>query len=189
MKSKLKNQQKLILQINSNKDIQNLSNSIFFTTNDKYKSIAISDNEVLVYKLNKSVPRTQQSFEQVKDKVIKAYTKQMSEELADKKAMQIQNDLNKSVKIKQSFMKASIDADTDKFPEDLTDFILANDNTNYHIYKTKNNAIYIYKVTSIKPKNTKDNQIPAQVLNAYKQEELNFYLQTIKQNIPVKVKL
>jgi peptidyl-prolyl cis-trans isomerase D len=184
---KLKKSTKANITDNSNKDIQGLTNSMFFETNAKYKSIAISDTKVLVYHADKLIPKAQQSFDQVKDKVTKAYLEQFSEELANKKAMQIQDDLNKSVKIKQSFTKASIEANTDKFPKDLTDFILANDNTNYHSYRTKNNDIYIYKVTSIKPKNTKDNQIPAQVLNAYKQEELSFYLQTIKQDIPVKV--
>lgn len=42
-------------------------------------------------------------------------------------------------------------------------------------------------MTKIEPITDKTTQVPSQVIDAYKQEELNFYLQVIKQQIPIQV--
>ncbi|MDE4967889.1 peptidyl-prolyl cis-trans isomerase, partial [Francisella tularensis subsp. holarctica] len=70
---------------------------------------------------------------------------------------------------------------------DFNDYVMFNSNNHYHYYKTDNGDIYIYKVTKIEPITDKTTQVPSQDIDAYKQEELNFYLQVIKQQIPIQL--
>ncbi|MDE4994506.1 peptidyl-prolyl cis-trans isomerase, partial [Francisella tularensis subsp. holarctica] len=78
-------------------------------------------------------------------------------------------------------------SDSQAFGKDFNDYVIFNRNNQYHDYKTDNGDIYIYKVTKIEPITDKTTQVPSQVIDAYKQEELNFYLQLIKQQIPIQV--
>lgn len=92
---------------------------------------------------------------------------------------------NKKVSI--SFKQATVDSDSKSFNKEFNDYVMFNTNNQYHSYQADNGDIYIYKVTKVEPLNSKNAKLPSQVLNATKEEELNFYLQVVKQEVPVKV--
>lgn len=174
---------------NSDKAIAGVKNSFFFDSDDKYSSIQVSEDKLLVYQTNKSAKAKEQSFDTVKDKVTKAYTIEKASELAVDNAQKLIKDLNSDKKVNEKFSTATVSSDSKDFDKDFNEYVMFNGNDKYYDYQNPNpnGDIYIYKVTKVEPAKAKDAQVPAQMLEAYKQEELNFYLQTIKQDIPVKV--
>ncbi|NDS41701.1 peptidyl-prolyl cis-trans isomerase, partial [Francisella tularensis subsp. holarctica] len=145
------------------------------------------DNKLLVYQVDNSIKATQQKLADIKDKISKAYIEQKSQQFALQHAQNLLNDLTSGKKIDKSFKQATINSDSQAFGKDFNDYVMFNSNNQYHDYKTDNGDIYIYKVTKIEPITDKTTQVPSQVIDAYKQEELNFYLQVIKQQIPIQV--
>lgn len=172
---------------NNDTTISNVANSQFFINSDKYATITIADNKLLVYQVDNSIKATQQKLADIKDKISKAYIEQKSQQFALQHAQNLLNDLTSGKKIDKSFKQATINSDSQAFGKDFNDYVMFNSNNQYHDYKTDNGDIYIYKVTKIEPITDKTTQVPSQVIDAYKQEELNFYLQVIKQQIPIQV--
>ncbi|AIT10212.1 hypothetical protein LO80_09670 [Candidatus Francisella endociliophora] len=172
---------------NSDSAVKGVSNSMFFASADKYASIPQSENKLLVYQVDKSQKATQQKFAEVKDKVSQAYIKEKSQKLALEKAGKLVSDLNSDKKVDASLDSATISNDSKDFSKSFNDYVMFNGNDKYYNYQTKDGDIYVYKVTKVEPNKDKKDEVPSQVLNAYKQEELNFYVQTIKKDIPVKV--
>ncbi|QIW09945.1 SurA N-terminal domain-containing protein [Francisella sp. LA112445] len=176
---------------NADSSLNGVKNSLFFINNDKYYSLPISDDKVLVYQIDSSKPATQQKFNEVKNTVTKSYVEQKSQELATQKSQKLLSNLESGKKIDESFGKATISSESKakNFSEGFANDVLFNNNSEYHLYQDSNtNDIYIYKVTKVEPvKTDKKNTIPSQVTNTYKQEELNFYLQALRKEIPVKV--
>lgn len=167
--------------------ISNIANSQFFANLDKYASIAIANNHLLVYQVDNSTKATQQKLADIKDKISKAYIEQKSQQLAVQQAQYLLNDLISGKKIDKSFKQAIVSSNSQVFSKDFNDYVMSNSNNQYHHYKTANGDIYMYKVAKVEPINNKATQVPNQVIDTYKQEELNFYLQVIKQQIPIKV--
>nr|AAV29530.1 NT02FT0767 [synthetic construct] len=172
---------------NNDTTINNVANSQFFINSDKYATITIADNKLLVYQVDNSIKATQQKLADIKDKISKAYIEQKSQQFALQHAQNLLNDLTSGKKIDKSFKQATINSDSQAFGKDFNDYVMFNSNNQYHDYKTDSGDIYIYKVTKIEPITDKTTQVPSQVIDAYKQEELNFYLRVIKQQIPIQV--
>lgn len=172
---------------NADKSLEDIKNSLFFVNADKYATIPVSDNKVLVYQVDSSHKASQQSLDDVKEKVKKAYVEEKSQQLAQEKAHKLVIDLNSDKKVDTKFSKATITSDAKDFPKTFNDFVMFNSNDDYHSYQNKDSDIYVYKVIKVEPKDAKSRKVPSQVLNAYKQEEMNFYIQTVKKDIPVEV--
>ncbi|API86578.1 peptidylprolyl isomerase [Francisella uliginis] len=175
---------------NAKSSLDGIKNSLFFINSDKYSSIAISNDKLLVYQVDSSKSATQQKLAKVKDSVTKAYVEQKSQELAIQKSQKLLDSLESGKKANQDFSKATISSESKAkdFTEGFANYVLFNNNNQYHIYQDKNDDIYVYKVAKVEPvKSNKKNAIPSQVTNAYKQEEQNFYLQSLKKEISVKV--
>ena len=172
---------------NNDTTISNIANSQFFANSDKYASIAIANNQFLVYQVDNSTKATQQKLTDIKDKISKTYIDQKSQQLAVQQAQNLLNDLTSGKKIDKSFKQATVNSDSQVFSKDFNDYVMSNSNNQYHDYKTTNSDIYIYKVAKVEPITNKATQVPNQVIDTYKQEELNFYLQVIKQQIPIQV--
>ncbi|GAB4222810.1 MAG: peptidylprolyl isomerase [Francisella sp.] len=187
LKKKLGDPQITTIIDNNSITISDIVNSKFFANSEKFESIPLSDNEVLVYQVNNSTNAVEQKLNDIKDKVIKDYTVQQSQEIALQQAQKYVNNLNKGEKITKSFKQAVISNDSKDFSAGFNNYVMFNSNNQYHYYKDDNGDIYIYKVTKVDPVKNQPSQLPNQVINAYKQEELNFYSQIIKQKIPVKI--
>ncbi|KEI35641.1 hypothetical protein FRA_31c04620 [Francisella sp. W12-1067] len=172
---------------NNDTDIEGVKNSSFFVNVEKYSSISLSEDKTLIYQVNKQQKAISQSFDKVKDKVTQAYILEKSQTLALEKADKLLSDLNKQQKVQQSFEKAVVSSEAKDLSKDFSDFVLLNNNTGYHEYEALDGSVYVYKVIKVQPENSKKATIPNQVEASYKQEELNFYLQRIKQDIPVKI--
>ncbi|APC91451.1 MULTISPECIES: peptidylprolyl isomerase [Francisella] len=172
---------------NNDTTIGNVANSQFFVNSGKYASVAIADNQLLVYQVDNSVEATQQKLADIKDKISKAYIEQKSQQLAIHQAQNLLDDLTSGKKVDTSFKQATVNSDSQAFSKDFNDYILFNSNNEYHDYQSNNGDIYIYKVTKVESIANKTAQVPSQIIDAYKQEELNFYLQVIKQQIPIQV--
>ncbi|MED7819353.1 MULTISPECIES: SurA N-terminal domain-containing protein [unclassified Francisella] len=175
---------------NASSSLDGIKNSLFFMDNSKYSSIPVSNDKLLIYQVDNSKLATQQTFNEVKDTVTKAYLDQKSQELAIQNSQELLANLENNKKVSQSFSNTTIhsDSETKGFSKGFSSDVLFNNNDQYHLYQDSNGDIYIYKVTKVEPiKSDKKNDIPSQVINAYKQEELNFYLQALKKEIPVKV--
>lgn len=172
---------------NNDTTISNVANSQFFTNSDKYSSMTIADNQLLVYQVDNSTKATQQKLADIKDTISKAYIEQKSQQLALQQAQNLLNDLTSGKKIDKSFKQATINIDSQAFDKDFNNYVMFNSNNQYHDYKAANGDIYIYKVTKVEPITDKTTRVPSQVIDAYKQEELNFYLQVIKQQIPIQI--
>ncbi|ASG68198.1 hypothetical protein CDV26_07165 [Francisella halioticida] len=175
---------------NTNSSLDGIKNSLFFIKNDKYSSIPISNDKLLVYQVDNSSLAAQQKLYKVKDAITKAYVEKKAQELAIQKSQKLLDALKSSKNIKQSFSRATIHggSKTENFDKGFSNYVLFNNNNQYHIYQNENSDIYVYKVTKVESaKSAKKNNIPSQVINLYKQEELNFYLQALKKEIPVKV--
>lgn len=166
---------------------EGLKNSSFFINNGKYASLLISNDEVLVYQVDKSINATQQKLDEVKGKVTKAFVAEEAQKLATEKSQKLLSDLNSNKKVDTKFSNATISSSSKDFTKDFNSYVMFNGNNEYYDYQTKDGDIYIYKVTKVEPNTDKKDQIPSQILNAYNQEELNFYIETIKQDIPVKI--
>ncbi|OEZ33269.1 hypothetical protein AS144_04710 [Francisella endosymbiont of Amblyomma maculatum] len=172
---------------NNDTTISNIANSQFFANSDKYASIVIANNQLLVYQVDNSTKATQQKLADIKDKISKEYIERKSQQLAVQQAQNLLNDLTSGKKINKSFKQATVNNDSQVFSKDFNDYVMSNSNNQYHDYKAANGDIYIYKVAKVEPINNKSTQVPNQVIVTYKQEELNFYLQVIKQQIPIQV--
>ncbi|MBK2266784.1 SurA N-terminal domain-containing protein [Francisella philomiragia] len=172
---------------NDESTISALTNAQFFVDNDKYSSIPLANNELLVYQVDKSQQASQQKLADVKDKVSKAFVAQKSQQLAIEKSQKLLDDLVSNKKVSISFKQATVDSNSKLFNKEFNDYVMFNTNNQYHSYQADNGDIYIYKVTKVEPLDSKNAKLPSQVLNATKEEELNFYLQVVKQEVPVKV--
>lgn len=172
---------------NDSKAIEGIQNSLFFTNNQKYGALPISDDKTVVYHIDGMTPTAQQTFEEVKDKVSQEYIKQKSKELAVTEAQKIAANLQDGKKVSQAFEKATVSSDDSSLPKEFVDFVLANTNYQYLISQDTDGTNYVYKVTKVIPLDSKKTSVPAQVIQAYKAEELNYYLQTVRAEVPVKI--
>lgn len=169
--------------------IDSVKNSRFFINNNKEAAIAIAQDKTLVYQIDKSTPAEQQTFADVKAKVTKAYRLEKSKELAQTKAEQTLANLkqDKSVKTTVDFKQAEVTSDYEGLPSNFVAYIIANANEKYLSYKDQDNNSYVYKVTASKALKDSELKTPKEVLQNYKDEELNYYLQTIKAATPIKI--
>ncbi|WP_395167691.1 SurA N-terminal domain-containing protein [Francisella salimarina] len=172
---------------NDESTISTVANSQFFVNTEKYSSIPVADNEILVYEVNNSQPQTQQKLADVKSEVSKAVIAEKSQRLSLEKSQKLLDDLVSDKKVSVSFKQATIDSNSKSFSKEFNDYVMFNTNNQYHSYQADNGDIYIYKVIKVEPLGNKDTKLPRQVLNTVKEEELNFYLQVVKQEVPVKV--
>ncbi|AJC48814.1 SurA N-terminal domain-containing protein [Allofrancisella guangzhouensis] len=172
---------------NQNTNIEGIESNLFFVSTGKYASIPLSEDKTLIYQVNKQQKAMLQLFDKVKEKVAQAYILEQLQVLALEKSNKILAELNKNQKVQQRFEKAVVSSNSKTLSKDFSDFVLLNSNTGYHEYKALDGNIYIYKVMKIQSENFKKATIPDKVETSYKQEELNFYLQNIKENIPVKI--
>ncbi|WP_150465214.1 SurA N-terminal domain-containing protein [Francisella sp. SYW-2] len=172
---------------NDESTISTVANSQFFVSTEKYSSIPVADNELLVYEVNNSQPSTQQKLADVKSEVSKAVIAEKSQRLSLEKSQKLLDDLVSDKKVSVSFKQATIDSNSKSFSKEFNDYVMFNTNNQYHSYQADNGDIYIYKVIKVEPLGNKDTKLPRQVLNTVKEEELNFYLQVVKQEVPVKV--
>ncbi|QEO56703.1 SurA N-terminal domain-containing protein [Francisella marina] len=172
---------------NDESTISTVANSQFFVNTEKYSSIPVADNEILVYEVNNSQPSTQQKLADVKSEVSKAVIAEKSQRLSLEKSQKLLDDLVSDKKVSVSFKQATIDSNSKSFSKEFNDYVMFNTNNQYHSYQADNGDIYIYKVIKVEPLGNKDTKLPRQVLNTVKEEELNFYLQVVKQEVPVKV--
>lgn len=172
---------------NDESTISTVANSQFFVNTEKYSSIPVADNELLVYEVNNSQPSTQQKLADVKSEVSKAVIAEKSQRLSLEKSQKLLDDLVSDKKVSVSFKQATIDSNSKSFSKEFNDYVMFNTNNQYHSYQADNGDIYIYKVIKVEPLGNKDTKLPSQVLNTVKEEELNFYLQVVKQEVPVKV--
>ncbi|QWU99992.1 SurA N-terminal domain-containing protein [Francisella salimarina] len=172
---------------NDESTISTVANSQFFVSTEKYSSIPVADNELLVYEVNNSQPSTQQKLADVKSEVSKAVIAEKSQRLSLEKSQKLLDDLVSDKKVSVSFKQATIDSNSKSFSKEFNDYVMFNTNNQYHSYQADNGDIYIYKVIKVEPLGNKNTKLPGQVLNAAKEEELNFYLQVVKQEVPVKV--
>ena len=176
---------------NSEKDIKgarSVEGSKLFSNNDKYSSIKLPNNKTLVYQVTKTIASKQQDFDEVKDKVTKSYIKQQSKILANKQASQLLKDLNKGKDTKRKFSMATVSSENKHFPKKFVDYVISNNNSEYHNYKDPNGDSYIYKVTKVeKPKeNSKKEKLSKDVISGYKRAEHNFYIGQLRKSIPMK---
>ncbi|AEI36508.1 SurA N-terminal domain-containing protein [Francisella salina] len=172
---------------NDESTISTVTNSQFFVSTEKYSSIPVADNELLVYEVNNSQPSIQQKLADVKSEVSKAVIAEKSQRLSLEKSQKLLDDLVNDKKVSVSFKQATIDSNSKSFSKEFNDYVMFNTNNQYHSYQADNGDIYIYKVIKVEPLGNKDTKLPRQVLNTVKEEELNFYLQVVKQEVPVKV--
>lgn len=172
---------------NESTKIEDLKNSLFFANSEKYGAIPTSDNKTVVYHIDQMTPASQQSFNYVKDDVTKEFTVQKSKELAITKAQQVASDLKDDKKVSASFEKATISANDSSMPKGFITYVLANANSQYLIYQGDGGTNYVYKVTKVTPIESSKATIPTEVTQSYKVEELNYYLQTIRAQIPVEI--
>ncbi|MEY8765368.1 MULTISPECIES: SurA N-terminal domain-containing protein [Francisella] len=172
---------------NDESTISTVANSQFFVSTEKYSSIPVADNELLVYEVNNSQPSARQKLADVKSEVSKAVIAEKSQRLSLEKSQKLLDDLVSDKKVSVSFKQATIDSNSKSFSKEFNDYVMFNTNNQYHSYQADNGDIYIYKVIKVEPLGNKDTKLPRQVLNTVKEEELNFYLQVVKQEVPVKV--
>ncbi|MED7789023.1 SurA N-terminal domain-containing protein [Francisella sp. 19X1-34] len=176
---------------NADSSINGIKNNLFFINNTKYYSLPVSSDKTLVYQVDSTKPATQQKLDEVKSIVTKAYIEQKSQELATQKSQKLLSSFESGKKVDESFSKATISSESKAkdLTEGFANDVLFNNNSEYHLYQDYSNGdIYIYKVTKVEPvKLDKKNAIPSQVINTYKNEELNFYMQALREEIPVKV--
>jgi peptidyl-prolyl cis-trans isomerase D len=172
---------------NDTATVEGVKNSLFFVNKDKQAAIAIVQDKTLVYQVDKLTSMIQQKFDDVKSQVIQAYTIEKSKELAQQKAEQSLTSLNKDAKATVSFTKAEVTNDYTDLPKDFVSYIIENANQEYLLYNDQDDNSFVYKVTAVKPlKDTKE-KVPSLVSQNYKQEELNYYLQTVRTEVPVKI--
>ena len=166
---------------------EGVKNSLFFINKDKQAAIAIDQGKTLVYQVDKLTPASQQKFDDVKSKVTQAYTDQKAKDLAVEKAEQTLASLNKNAKATVSFEKAEVTSDYKDLPKDFVSYIMKNANQEYLLYKDQDDNTFVYKVIAVKPLKDTKGKVPSEVSQNYKQEELNYYLQTVRAEVPVKI--
>ena len=66
-------------------------------------------------------------------------------------------------------------------------YIIENANQEYLLYNDQDDNSFVYKVTAVKPLKDAKEKVPSVVSQNYKQEELNYYLQTVRTEVPVKI--
>ena len=172
---------------NDEATVEGVKNSLFFINIDKQSAIAIDQGKTLVYQVDKLTPAAQQKFDDVKSAVTQAYTIEKSKELAQQKAEQSLTSLNKNTKATVSFTKAEVTSDYTDLPKNFVSYIIENANQEYLLYKDQDDNTYVYKVTAVKPLKDAKEKVPSEVSQNYKQEELNYYLQIVKTEVPVKI--
>jgi len=170
---------------NDEATIEGVKNSLFFVNKDKQAAIAINEGKTLVYQVDKSTSASQQKFDDVKSAVTQAYTIEKSKVLAQQKAEQSLTSLSKDTKTAVSFTKAEVTSDYTDLPKDFVSYIIENANQEYLLYKDQDDNSFVYKVTAVKPLKDAKEKVPSEVSQNYKQEELNYYLETVRTEVPV----
>ena len=169
------------------KDVEGIKDSLFFVNNAKQAAIAIAQGKTLVYSVDNLIPSSQQKFADVRSQVTKAYIIEQLKDWAQDKAEQALTSLNKDAKATVSFKKAEVTSDYRDLPKDFVGYIIANANQEYLSYKDQDGNTFVYKVTAVKPLKNSKNKVPSEVSQNYKKEELNYYLQTVRTKVPVKI--
>ena len=162
---------------------------MFFANDDRYGSIAISDDKTLVYQVNKTTKKSFKKFDDVKNIVKSAYVSQKAEELAAKKSNDLLAGLNKSNKMKHDFETMDISANDTSLDVGLVQYVLSNDNSQYHEYTSLSGDIYIYKTTKVTSNDKASVVMPEAAKNSLNQEEILYYLETIQKNYSCKSRL
>ncbi|MGQ4005428.1 peptidylprolyl isomerase [Francisellaceae bacterium CB300] len=166
---------------------EGVKNSLFFINKDKQAAIAVDQDKTLVYQVDKLTPESPQKFDEVKSEVTQAYTYEKAKDLAVEKAEQTLASLNKNAKATVSFEKAEVTSDYTGLPKDFVSYIIGNANQEYLLYKDQDDNTFVYKVTAVKPLKDTKGKVSSEVSQNYKQEELNYYLQTVRAEVPVKI--
>ena len=167
--------------------IESVKNSLFFVNKGKQGAFTIAQGKTLIYQIDKLTPASQQRFDDVKSQVTQAYIIEKSKELAQQKAEQSITSLSKGEKITESFEKVELTSDYTNLPKDFVSYIIKNANQQYLLYKDQDDNVYVYKVIAVKPLKGAKEKISSEVSQNYKQEEQNYYLQTVKTEVPVKI--
>ncbi len=172
---------------NNDDSTEGVKNSLFFINNDKQAAIAVDQDRTLVYQVDKLTPASPQKFDEVKSEVTQAYTYEKAKDLAVEKAEQTLANLNNDAKAAVSFEKAEVTSDYADLPKDFVSYIIENANQEYLLYKDQDDNTFVYKVTAVKPLKDTKGKVPSEVSQNYKQEELNYYLQTVRAEVNVKI--
>lgn len=162
------------------------SSEFFINGPSKYGAFPLSDSQSIIYYIKNITPAKQQNFKEVKDNIEKMYKKESSQKLAKEKATSILNNLEKSTDAKYDFKITTTESKSDNISSEFKQSILDNDNSSYHIFESKDGSCFIYKVTKTAVNNSKK-IVPINVINTYNEAEQNYYLDILRNDIPIKI--
>ncbi|MFC4891800.1 SurA N-terminal domain-containing protein [Pseudofrancisella aestuarii] len=166
--------------------LEGVPGSEFFVNGpSKYGALPVSDSQSIVYYIKNVIPSKQQDFKEVKESIEKMYKKESSQKLAKEKAISIIDNLEKSNDSKYDF-KITTTETKNNISSKFKRYIIDNDNSNYHLFNSDDESYFVYKVTKVAVNSSKKTA-PVNVINSYNEAEQNYYLDILRNDIPIKI--